>query len=366
VATGDGLAIAYRAGAELMDLEFMQFHPTALALEGVPSFLISEAVRGEGGILRDACGKTFMVDYHPDRELAPRDVVARAIHQQMIRTSSSHVWLDITHLPREKVERRFPSIVGYCRRYGIDPVHDPIPVAPAAHYLMGGIRTDSWARTSIPGLLACGEVACTGVHGANRLASNSLLEGLVFARRAVATILRGDAKMGIAPAPGRELSLETVPACTVESDACAARSRQELADVMWRLCSLVRSAESLQEARELVAPHPPTPEPADPEGTQGPAYRSRQERGRDVRLYSPLPRAGEGSGVGGRSQYELANMALLSALLVESALLRRESRGAHYRSDFAQSDPAWQGRIVVSQQGARLSPLGLSERPAAA
>jgi L-aspartate oxidase len=319
-----------------------------------------------------------MVDYHADRELAPRDVVARAIHQQLMRTGSSQVWLDITHLPRERVERRFPSIVGCCRRYGIDPVQDLIPVAPAAHYLMGGIRTDSWARTSLPGLLACGEVACTGVHGANRLASNSLLEGLVFARRAVATILRGEAELGIARAPGRDLSIGTVAATSVEAHAAVAGSRQELANVMWRLCSLVRSAASLQEARELIAPHPPAPQPVPsghPEGTwdsvrpaeEGPvpAGYPRQrvaERGRDVRLSSPLPRAGEG----GRAEHELANMTLLSALLVESALLRRESRGAHYRSDFAQSDPTWQGRIVVSREGARLSPLGLTEQPAAA
>lgn len=327
VATGDGLALAYRAGAQLMDLEFVQFHPTALAIPDLPSFLISEAVRGEGGILRDAEGRAFMGDFHPDRELAPRDVVARAIHQQMIRSNSPNVWLDITHLPVERVEARFPSILRFCRDHGIDPTREPIPVSPAAHYLMGGVRTDVWGRTSLPGLYACGEVACTGVHGANRLASNSLLEGLVFARRAVQSILRGD---GGAPemASGPRL---TTAGFRVDTDPETPVSRPELAAVMWRHASLVRSAESLRQASAQI-------------GWPG---------------ESPRPQAG---GVRGTvAQHELANLTLLGRLILRAASLREESRGAHFRADFPTRDPAWQGHIVLSGDDAWLAeqqPIG--------
>lgn len=184
VATGDGLAVAYAAGAQLMDMEFFQFHPTALALQGLPAFLISEAARGEGGVLRDLRLKAFMRSYHRDAELAPRDVVSRSIAAEMKRQNIPNVLLDLTHLGRDYLMQRFPTIFSTCASYGIDISRTPIPVAPAAHYFMGGIRTDQDGRTSLPGLLAVGEVACTGVHGANRLASNSLLEGLVFGRRA--------------------------------------------------------------------------------------------------------------------------------------------------------------------------------------
>lgn len=329
VATGDGLAIAYRAGAELMDLEFMQFHPTALVLPGAPSFLISEAVRGEGGILRGVCGHAFMVDYHADRELAPRDVVARAIHQQMLQTQSAHVWLDVTHLPTDRVERRFPSILAFCRRHGIDPVREPIPVAPAAHYLMGGVRTDSWGRTSLPGLFACGEVACTGVHGANRLASNSLLEGLVFARRSVQCIVEGSIDEEMAPIATRALGTST--AVDVTPGVVDLRLKDTLAAVMWREASLVRSEESLLGARSLIGRFSLSP--------------ARGREGRGVRASA------------GRPEQELANLVLLSSLLVQSALLRRESRGAHFRSDFSRRDPAWRGHILVSREGARFTPL---------
>lgn len=322
VATGDGLAIAYEAGAELMDLEFMQFHPTALVSPGAPSFLISEAVRGEGGILRDTTGYAFMADYHSDRELAPRDVVARAIHSQMVHTGSSHVWLDITHLPPERIERRFPSIVAFCRRYDIDPVQHPIPVAPAAHYMMGGIRTDTWARTSIPGLLACGEVACTGVHGANRLASNSLLEGLVFARRAVQGLM-GDDLPGGAPAPrATPLPWKEPVLGSHRGHRPAQTARISLADIMWQHAGLVRSHSSLTTARTAIA-------------------------ALDIGAAETSDRA----------TAETANLALLGSLLVEAAILRDESRGAHFRSDRPQRDPSWEGHILISREGACFSPL---------
>ncbi|MBV9278659.1 MAG: FAD-binding protein, partial [Chloroflexi bacterium] len=215
--------------------------------------------------------------------------------------------------------RRFPSILRFCRRHGIDAVRDPIPVAPAAHYLMGGVRTDSWARTSLPGLFACGEVACTGVHGANRLASNSLLEGLVFGRRAVDRILRGDGAWEPLP-KGRELPADLPPS---RSGPLPPGLRRCLPEIMWRHAGLVRSADSLRAAREALADaHPPS-------------------------AASPV----------GRDDHELANLALLSRLVVESALLRRESRGAHFRTDFPHRDRGWQGHIVLARDGASLVPL---------
>jgi L-aspartate oxidase len=322
VATGDGLALAYRAGAELADLEFTQFHPTAFALEGAPSFLISEAVRGEGGILRDSAGRAFMEDFHPDRELAPRDVVARAIHTQMQKTESNHVWLDVQHLPSRHVEKRFPSIMRFCRGQGIEPLREPIPVAPAAHYMMGGIRTDSAGRTTVPGLLACGEVACTGVHGANRLASNSLLEGLVFARRAVLSLVEDFDGSSLQPASGRHFS-DSGP---VSSSAVASVDfRASLRECMWRDAGLVRSAGSLSSATQQVA------------------------ESRHAGLAETV------------AEQEASNLALVSALVVSSASIRQESRGAHYRSDFPSRDSAWLGRTVVSREGFSRTPLGAAD-----
>src|ERR1700741_513183 len=183
VATGDGMAIAFEAGAVLSDLEFVQFHPTALAVKGAPRFLLSEALRGEGGILRNINLERFMKRYHEAQELAPRDVVARAIVSEMHRTNSEHVYLDMTKKSEEFLKKRFPRIYDTCLSYGLDLATDMAPVSPAAHYMMGGVKTDLWGHTSIPGLYAAGETADTGVHGANRLASNSLLEGLVFGAR---------------------------------------------------------------------------------------------------------------------------------------------------------------------------------------
>ncbi|HXK33412.1 MAG TPA: L-aspartate oxidase, partial [Dehalococcoidia bacterium] len=188
VATGDGIALAYRAGAEVQDMEFIQFHPTALRLPGVPVFLISEAVRGEGAVLRNAAGERFMPGYHEKAELAPRDVVARAIVSEMTKTGADSVYLDVTHLDAARVTARFPQIYRHCLDHGVDITREPVPVSPAAHYMMGGVRTNTWGETTLPGLYACGEVACTGVHGANRLASNSLLETVVFAKRIVERI----------------------------------------------------------------------------------------------------------------------------------------------------------------------------------
>ena len=188
--TGDGVALAYEAGADVADLEFLQFHPTVLALPGAPAFLISEAVRGEGALVVDAAGRRFLLDTDPRGELAPRDVVARAIWEEMTRSGSASVFLDCRGAGERLVER-FPTVVATCREHGVDPVERPIPIAPAAHYTIGGVVTDLDGATTVPGLYACGEVARTGVHGANRLASNSLLEGLVFGRRAAVAALAG-------------------------------------------------------------------------------------------------------------------------------------------------------------------------------
>ncbi|OGX68520.1 MAG: L-aspartate oxidase, partial [Paenibacillus sp. RIFOXYA1_FULL_44_5] len=190
IATGDGVAMAYRAGAVIRDMEFIQFHPTSLSYPGAPRFLISEAVRGEGAVLRNIKGERFMQDYHPQLELAPRDVVARAIVSEIDKTKATFIYLDITHESPEMVKHRFPTIYHYCMQYGLDLTTDWIPVAPAAHYMMGGIRTDLHGETSIPRLFACGEVSSTGVHGANRLASNSLSEAVVFGRRIAERILQ--------------------------------------------------------------------------------------------------------------------------------------------------------------------------------
>ena len=195
VATGDGIALAFNAGAEIADMEFFQFHPTALRMPGVPPFLISEAVRGEGGMLRNVEGYRFMPDYTPQGDLAPRDVVARSIVYEMKKTGSDRVFLDVTHLPPHTITTRFPHIYRFCLDHGLDITKGLVPVAPAAHYMIGGVKTNSWGETNIAGLFATGEVACTGVHGANRLASNSLLEAIVFSKRIVERT-RGKARKG--------------------------------------------------------------------------------------------------------------------------------------------------------------------------
>lgn len=314
VATGDGLALAYRAGAELVDLEMIQFHPTAVVLPGAPSFLISEAVRGEGAILRDGAGRAFMAAYHPDRELAPRDVVARAIHSVMARSGATSVGLDLTALLPETVERRFPGIVRFCREHGIEPLRRPIPVAPAAHYLMGGVRTDTWGRTAVPGLLAVGEVASTGVHGANRLASNSLLEGLVFSRRAVHALSRGDAIREEGPDPEWIASApEAVP--------CVPADRGALAAIMWRHAGVVRSADSLAAAERDVA----------------------------ALLQQRMPCT--------ESEWEAANLASLAQLVLRAATVREESRGGHFRSDFPRKSDGSPVHTVVAHGRIGLLPL---------
>lgn len=314
VATGDGIAIAYRAGADVQDVEFIQFHPTALAKEGAPRFLISEAVRGEGGILRDRTGHRFMPEYDRRAELAPRDIVARAIVRQVEKVGGKSAFLDLTHLGAQ-MRDRFPNIWRTCKQYGIDFTRDLIPVSPAAHYFMGGIRTDTNGRTNIRGLYACGEAACVGVHGANRLASNSLLEGLVFGKRIAETMIAS--ADGVSRDALEKLDL-SVSVSRKQSECSDLALRDRLQSIMWDDVGITRSATGLTRARDELT--------------------------RMDLDYQHCVLTTEG-------EYEVANLLTLSRLVAEAALRREESRGGHYRSDFpARNDANWKTHIVLQNR----------------
>ncbi len=314
VATGNGIALAYRAGAEIMDMEFFQFHPTALRLPGVQPFLISEAVRGEGGLLVDAGGVRFMPEYHRQAELAPRDIVARAILDRMRLSGADHVLLDVTHLDAARVIARFPQIYRFCLDNGLDITREPIPVSPAAHYTMGGVRTNVWGETTLPGLYACGECACTGVHGANRLASNSLLETVVFAKRVVLRTLQS-------PGSAASVTPDAVDLNEPRPAEAPLLTREALQELMWDSVGIVRDAASLERARAtLLAWHAALPPPTD------------------------------------RPSHELADLLLCGRLVTEAAVIREESRGAHYRTDFPQPHDEWRRHLVFR----RMAPSGLS------
>jgi L-aspartate oxidase len=307
VATGDGVAMALRAGAQLADVEFYQFHPTALAVPG--NFLISEAVRGEGAVLSSADGERFMQRVHPAAELAPRDVVARGIAEQMAAQGGQPVLLDATALGAEFLAERFPTIDAACRRCGLDWSRQAVPVTPAAHYWMGGVRTDVWGRTSVCGLFAVGEVACTGVHGANRLASNSLLESLVFAWRAAQLLVEDDDVLD-----RRTWPVEDCDALSVVDDASAIVpvQRGELQKLMWDKVGIYRNQAGLREA---------------------------------------LAQLGRWEVVGDSvHDLETANLLALAKVIVRAALERRESRGAHYRNDFPEPSPALRRQLVMSHR----------------
>ncbi|HTR45041.1 MAG TPA: L-aspartate oxidase [Thermodesulfovibrionales bacterium] len=311
VATGDGMAIAFRAGALLEDMEFVQFHPTSLYVAGAPHFLLSEAMRGEGALLRNVRKEAFMKEYHPMAELAPRDVVSRAIISEMVKTGSHHVLLDLTHLESAFVKTRFPRIAATCRAYGIDIAEDLIPVSPAAHYIMGGVKTDLQGETSVRRLYAAGEVACTGVHGANRLASNSLLEGLVFGARAG----RAAAECGMSRLTddgGNEAAGCQSPVATGSE---IRKMRAALRKLMWEKVGIIRCAESLSIARKGLAEWLPLA---------------------DVVCLT-------------REEQELKNMVAVASLIAEAAIAREESIGAHYRSDFPLRGKDWSAHITCTK-----------------
>ncbi len=314
VSTGDGVALALRAGAEVSDLEFVQFHPTVLFLgpdaEGQQP-LVSEAVRGEGAHLVDADGVRFMVGQHELAELAPRDIVAKGIMRRMQEQGARHMFLDARHFGAEMWEQRFPTILAACRSHGIDPVTEPIPVAPAAHYASGGVRTDLHGRTTVPGLYACGEVACTGVHGANRLASNSLLEGLVFAER-IADDIAARALCGGGPGI-------PVPAT---GPLQPAEARYEVQRIMTDGAGVLRSAESLRTAAEAL------------EGLYATALNNLEAHGKTAEP--------------GVDTWEATNLLCVARVLVAAAQRRVETRGCHWREDHPdRDDAAWRRHLVV-------------------
>jgi L-aspartate oxidase len=317
VATGDGMAIAFRAGAALEDMEFVQFHPTSLCLPGAPAILLSEAMRGEGALLKNTKGEAFMSRYHPARELAPRDIVARAIWREMRRTRSPHVFLDLTHLNPSFVRKRFPTSYRACQRFHLDIARDPIPVSPGAHFIMGGVKIDLNGATRLPGLYAAGETACAGVHGANRLASNSLLEGLVFGQRA------GKAAGRYARSSNRERlgspgSFRFPDHFGESSDVETAKIRTDLQECMWEQAGIIRSEEGLARVLKAIA-----------------LWQDRM-----------------GAASLSQSKIELNNMLTVAQQIALAAEIRKGSIGAHYREDYPGKGKGWKAHLVIGKERA--------------
>jgi L-aspartate oxidase len=315
VASGDGVAMGYRAGALVANMEFFQFHPTCLYHPRAKSFLVSEALRGEGAILRLLSGRAFMEDYHDDRDLAPRDIVARAIDSELKRSGDDNVLLDITHRDADFVRRRFPFIHERCLHFGVDITRDPIPVVPAAHYHCGGLMTDEHGRTTLQGLWAVGECACNGLHGANRLASNSLLEGLVYSRRAAlnAAAVVDELGVGAVSVPVWDPGSATHS----EEEVVVAQDWDEIRRFMWNYVGIVRTDQRLERARRRL--------------------HLVEEEIREY--YWNYHVTGD--------LLELRNLATVAGLIIESAIFRRESRGLHYNADCPEPGDEWRGETVV-------------------
>ena len=305
-ATGDGTAMALRAGAEMMDLEFFQFHPTAFHLAGAPRFLLTEALRGEGAVLKNAEGKAFMKKYHPLADLAPRDIVSRAVVSEMFSAGGSWVYLDATSIGRKKLNLRFPNIQQFLQNYELDLAQDLIPVSPSAHYWMGGVRTGLIGETSIPGLYAAGEVACNGVHGANRLASNSLLEGLVYGARAGSNMIEQSFTV--------PQSYEHDPLTVGYLRANADQLRTRLQSVNWKDLGLLRTESGIKNALDFM---------------------------KDIPQFDPTS----------VEELELLNLVDCSKLMGSFALQRRESRGSHFREDYPSRNPEWNGCHSIFHDG---------------
>jgi L-aspartate oxidase len=323
------MAMAFRAGALLEDMEFVQFHPTALYLPSSPPFLLSEAIRGEGGRLRNSTGELFMHRYHPDGALAPRDIVARAIWAEMAATRARHVYLDVTHLNPDFVKQRFPTIYATCLRYDIDMTEEWIPVSPSAHYMMGGVRTDLNGATTVPGLFAAGEVACSGVHGANRLASNSLLEGLVFGARAARAAL-ASARFPISASSLPSVrDLEGTTRARIDD---AEKLRSSLRRLMWGRVGVVRTGESLAKAVAQL-----------------------------TRWFKLMAKP-----LGTRVELEVKNLVQVAYCIGEASLWRENSIGAHYRADYPHT-PKTNAKLhsqVVGLSDESLTGRGGSRAPA--
>ena len=339
VSTGDGVAIAWRGGAVIRDPEFVQFHPTALTVEGAPRFLISEAVRGEGAHLIDSKGYRFAFDYHPDGELAPRDVVSRAIFTHLQKTGEPNVYLDLRPIPEERIRYRFPNIIRVCQYWSVDLFDKPIPVAPAAHYWMGGIAVDTMNRTSIPGLYAVGETASTGVHGANRLASNSLLECVVYAARLA------QLKLDSVVSSIDDLEIEEATVNWEEMEQVNS-IREQLPDLIWQSAGICRRVEMMDEAIAVVE-----------------SWRSQLNNfSLDRYLTSSSPKQIKFTAPQAQAQLKLyaetSNLLDIAHLILKSAAFRTESRGGHYRLDYPDTSPLWERHTVI--EGDRLTTSALS------
>ncbi|OKH33724.1 L-aspartate oxidase [[Phormidium ambiguum] IAM M-71] len=336
VSTGDGVALAYRAGAIVRDLEFCQFHPTALMKPDAPHFLISEAVRGEGAHLVDSQGYRFAFDYHPKGELAPRDVVSRSIFHHLKNTGEPHVWLDLRPIPPEKIRYRFPNIIQVCQHWGIDVFSEPIPVSPAAHYWMGGILVDLMNQTSIPGLYAVGETASTGVHGANRLASNSLLECIVFGAQMRNLQLRQEVEDKGTKGQGDKEKISLLPSAFCLLPSSVELIREELPQLMWRCAGISRRGEELESAIAQVELW--QKEFAILEFSQ---FFQNFQPPQSVLLNFPDIEAQI------KLWGETRNLLDVAYLILRSAVFRTESRGGHYRADFPETSPEWQVHTLV-------------------